>query len=218
MADDATIIKLREIFGAANIKERNFFDEKRRPTNWSMKANAPYYTEACALDLKSDIDVLIENAKNGIFDELIYHYTDYPKYSPNTLYLKVNQSKLYLLQHLDNEGIYKTFFEYVKITRDKGCGVRISFLEQDTARGGELKATPVIPKDEQHVFVEDQVDDFLKDAKPGDKFHLKNISLAPDAIDSLKVSLQELVDILYRVNSKEIFIVKLTEEQLSNLK
>ena len=213
--DENTLIELRRIFGVSVERERNFFDEKRRPANWSKSANAPYYNEKCALELKSEVDGLIESAKNGIFDELIYSYLDHRQYSPNTLYLKVNQSKLFLLDHLDPEGIYKTFFEYVRITRDKGRGVRISFVDKNPEK--ELNPTSVVPKEIQHDHVEDQVSAFLENAKPNDKLHIKNISLGESDINILKISLQELNDIVYRVKANEVFIVKLSEADASKI-
>jgi hypothetical protein len=196
---------------------RLFLEEKRKPSEWSKRTNAPYYRERFALELKHIIDEMIIEQANGEFTDRQFFYSDFPTQSQTSLYLKINQSKLYLLDNLDFEGKYARFFEGVSISRERGKGIRIGYNRDMTAVGILPSAHKVNEKSADVISWKDRMQDFLDNSEPGQELELKRLSLTNDEVQELNYQLGEIVSILFKVTNNRIWITRLTEEQISKL-
>lgn len=196
-------------------------DGPKRPKGWSSLSNAPYFKERFALEFKMVLDAMIAEYKEGRFEDREYKYSEFCQpgvvgsLSRNSLYLKINQSKLYLLKELDFDGTYKEFCELLTITKER-TGIRISYV-RDIRQGLDFKMpSKVVPKTETFSW-KDKVDSFLENGQSGDKLELTGLSIDEDQQQDIIASLSGLSDIIFKVTDSSIKIVKLSPEQLHKL-
>ena len=194
----------------------------KKPSSWSSLTNAPYYRERFALELKMVADAMLAEYNEGKFEDREYRYSQFCEgsagISKNTLYLKINQSKLYLLEPengLDPDGMYKRFFELITITRER-TGIRLSY-NKDVRGGSSMLPEKVMELKEQTITWKTKVDEFLDNAMPGEVFELKRLSLTDEEQQTIKNSLVQLVDILYTVTDSCIKIRKISAEEAAKL-
>jgi len=94
---------------------------------WSTLTNAPYYKEKFALELKIVLDEMLTILESGhSFVCKVYQYKHFSNYTPSTIYARIIQSKMFLLDKLDPIGKYKLFLENVEIKREPNFGVILS--------------------------------------------------------------------------------------------
>src|SRR4051812_16460 len=68
----------------------------QKPIGYSKKSNMSYYKPRFALEFRAALDTLLEKGEpHG------WAYQDYSEFSKNTLYARVMQGKMYLLDHMD---------------------------------------------------------------------------------------------------------------------
>lgn len=182
-----------------SLRKQIITGEKPRPKNWSRKANAPYYKERFALQFKQVLDEMLVDKL-----DVEYKFSDFPNLSRTSLYLMVNQSKLYLLEQLDPNGQYAAFCQCVVITKEK-TGIRIS-LCRDVRDGGNYRPSKVVPKD---CKWRDDMEDFLASDDPEKKiFVMDKLSLNPDEVAELEATLGVLDNIVFNITGDKIKIVK----------
>ena len=189
--------------------------DTKKPNNWSSLTNAPYYRERFALELKVVLDEMIQEAEANIFEDREFFYSSFPTLSHNTLYLRVNQSKLYLVNKLDSENKYKRFLELVAITREKS-GIRLSYNRDVLHPAVPLKANKVMPIEQQTITWKVKLDEFLSSDKAG-VFELDKLALDDDDIEVITNSLSQLNNVIYSIKNDKIRIVRLTAEQAAQL-
>lgn len=175
--------------------------DKKRRSNWSKLANAPYYTRRFAHELKVVIDDMIQR---GVDKEYIYE--DYKDLSHRTIYLRVNQSKLFLLDELDPDGYYKDQFARIIITQEK-TGVRLSLRKE---------ASSMSPKDisldEKKSDWQEKINVYLEKAIIGDEpLILKGLSLTKEEVETQKESFVNIPGVSAFITPTEILIVKFEE-------
>lgn len=102
---------------------------EEKPKNWGRRTNAPYFRERYALELRAILDGMLLEYEHGTHSNKIFRYIDYPELSHNSLYLKINQSKLYLLEVLDDDKKYFRFFQLIAIKRYRNKGVVLEYAE-----------------------------------------------------------------------------------------
>lgn len=192
-----------------------------KPSHWASRANAPYYKEIYALQLKQVLDGMEVDR-----EDVIFRYEDYPKFSHSTIYLRINQSILYLLEKLDcveskviqGESLlgkplyhYARLKEMIAITRERDLGIRFSFDETvRTADINGFKPSKVMSKLESPKW-KHQLENFLDNGEGGSKLVIKNLALTSEEVNDLKVQFAPLDNILAVITSSEIKIVKKVE-------
>ena len=99
-----------------------------------------YYKEKFGLEFKAVLDSILETIATSktTFIVKVYQYKDFPEFTPATIYARINQSRMYLIDKMDPEGKYKQLLENIQITRDPNLGVIITYREP-------LKIAPVEP-------------------------------------------------------------------------
>lgn len=204
--------KLKQIFVNPKITSAIVADVlDDRPKGWSRKSMCPYYKAKYALQLKEELEHMIATRT-----DLCYSYEDWQKMSglgKDSLYLRVNQSRRYLLERLDPDKKYAKFFEMVTVTRERGKGVMISFLPE--FRDGDVssfKPRSVIPEKETPIWRE-KIDEFLENEdNVGESLHVGNLALSPEDIVQLKLEMHGLANIVANISTFDIKLVKINVE------
>lgn len=174
---------------------------KKRPSGWSRRSYATYYKLVYAEWLLKDIDAMIADRKPRV-----YRYADFPKITPSSLYLRINQALMYILDpenNLDPDNKYAKFRQQISIKRTANVGIEIAFDEIfEIERGADIclgsQDTPKWKK---------KMDEYLEgdDLNP---FHQTGLVLTDSEIAQIELELSGLENVLYSVTSKEIKIIK----------
>jgi hypothetical protein len=191
---------------------------QKKPLHWASRANAPYYKEKFALQVKEILDGMEKDRQ-----DIIFRYDEHPKISRNTLYLRLNQSALYLVEKLDTISSpkdaslsllglplyhYSRLIELLTITRERDIGVRFSFEEDGrNSELGNLKPMKVLSKLECPKWRQ-EMESFVDEGRPGEVFHKKGLALTPEEVLDIKTSFASLENIMAIVKPTEIKIVK----------
>jgi len=178
-----------------------------KPSGWSRKSNAPYYREEYALQLKKVADQMMTDRQ-----DVFYPYDDYLEQygiSRETLYLRINQSKRYLLEQLDPDHIYARFFERVRIERERGVGIMIRFIPEFRDGPSDFKPRTIEPVEQKYKWQKD-MDIWLEESNPGDEpFYKDKLALSPEEITALKIQLKTLSNVLSSITVHTIKLVKI---------
>ena len=187
---------------------------KRRST-WSALTNAPYYKEPFALQLKAVLDEMIQEHANGILEDRIWRCEEFDM-KISSLYVRINQSKLFLLNELDADGIYKSFCDRIVITKERGIGVRLSYIRDISPES--FKPNKAIDKMEQTVTWKDKIEQFCENSGVGDTLEINKLALTDDDIADVHSSLAQLQDIVGSISSERIFLARLSKEEADKLR
>lgn len=176
-----------------------------RPAGWSRKSNAPYYKEIYAIQLKGEIDKMIESGKPLCFRYTTW-CTDETRMSKQTLYNRINQSIRYLIEQLDIDRHYAKWYESVRVERVHNVGIIISFVVGlDSA--GQFKAEQVEPKENEPIWKR-EMDAWLEsdNIRP---FCKEGLALTPQQVIDLSVELDTLSGIKASVTSSSVKIIRM---------
>lgn len=181
-------------------------EPKKRPQSWGRRSRATYYGEEFALQVKKVIDDMLVDKKDRIF-----FYSSYPQFTPNTVYLRINQSLRFLLEEMDVEGTYRKAMSTIDVHRDRiAKGIRFS-VRQEFRDSGDSNFVPaeIIPTVEMPKWKQ-KIEDWLETSEPGSKpFILDRLALTPEEVKELKLQFMGLTNIVAVINAKEIKLVKL---------
>lgn len=185
---------------------KKFSEEKKRRDHYSRLSNLSYYRERFALELKVVVDKMMED---GIPME--YSYEDFctgkDAVTKNTLYLKIHQAKMFLIDNLDPDNKYKQFLakSNFAITRERS-GIRLSITTDLTK---SISTPSPVSMDEKVEEWKVKVDKYLEEATVDTPaLHLTGLSLSQEEILGLNESMVTVPDVLAVVTHKEIKIKK----------
>lgn len=199
-SDIETTKILQDLFADADARKAYVKAMARgRPRMWKKSSTATYYAERYALELKAVVDQMIKDQQN-----YEYRYSEFPHLSRNTVYLRINQSKMYLLQELDFDGSYKRFFEGIRITREPS-GVAMKFIrvgDQDMFMPSKVVTFG------STADVMEAIDEFLEDSSRK-QVELLNLNLDAASIALIKESLSNLEHIAANIESDRLKIIKM---------
>jgi len=195
---------------------------RKKPLNASANSNYPYYKESYGRQMAKDIDRMIET-KEPILYRYDKHCAPEAGISIATLYLKINQSILFVLENLDKTGRYQEWRDVVEVRCKKGLGVHIGFTRQfkDEAINtpDDLHADFLAASNPHEVEPENipswkrKMNDWLEseDDRP---FHMTKLALSEDDIRKIKMELATLSGIEFDIKSGSVSIVKMPSETL----
>jgi hypothetical protein len=174
---------------------------RKRPVGWSRKSNAPYYNERYARWLKKDIDAMIVDRRSRV-----YRYDVFKDSTPNTLYTRINQALLFLCEKMDDtNGTYKKFKSEIKVERERGVGVTITFAETLDV---DARASIFIPNTDKPKWMM-KLDAWLESTDVTlPPFYQGQLALTPEMITELETQLGEIEGILFNVSAEEIKVIK----------
>lgn len=181
-----------------------------KPIGWSRHSQATYYKEPYALQLKKILDDMMATGK-----EFCFGYDWFEKtfgLGRDTLYLRVYQSKRYLLEKLDPDNIYKRFCEdKIEISRERGKGVTLRFRQAYQQGGPDFTPVEVMPESEEPRWKQ-KMNAWLEsdDTAP---FSQTNIILSPEEIAAIEIQLSSLGDrIMSSITAHSIKLIKRNSE------
>lgn len=216
---DEAILQLRQLFHNVPLNRRKeIFEEQKKPTTWSNRSNAPYYKERYAIQLQTILDVMMEEYSKGIIDSRMFKYKDF-NLKKSSLYLMINQAKLFLIDNMDNDNRYRKFLDNIKVKQEQE-GVVLRYCKDiinDTKISLD-RATPIQTLTEQQISIQVKVEEFLQNAKAGDKLELKNLSLDDDMIEALESSVNQLEDIVASISRTNLRLIKLSSDDAAKLR
>jgi len=102
------------------------FLASKKPANYGASSNAPYYSKLYADEIKKAIDQM-RNDKQDIWWRYKIWCTEGTGISEQTLYNRVNQSLRFLLERMDEDGIYQQWREQISVKREPNIGVHIFY-------------------------------------------------------------------------------------------
>jgi len=195
---EAALKELQDMMLKKGIKATTnaLLGEVRKPVSSKATSKYSYYKERFALALKIIVDEMMAEHATGIYEDRMFSYEHYEgSLSHNSLYLKISQSKMFLLDHLDKESKYVKFFDLISITKERGKGIRLSYQRDVNGNPGgtapfvALKVSQIPVKIEKPAWRE-KVDEFLEIGKPGDQLTInRGLDLSKNDIEALRVSL-----------------------------
>jgi hypothetical protein len=184
----------------------------KRPIGWGRNSGAPYYTEKNGLWIRGHIDKMIETGQN-----IVYRYDTFcgdkeQKMSKMTLYNMVHQSLLYLLECLDNDKKYATWYESVFKNRKHGVGIVISFKPGHGPQGGDSPLPQpelVLPKEQMPKW-KAKLEEWLEgdDKEP---FIQERLALTPDEVRELKNQFVGLEGVAASITSNAVKVIRIAE-------
>jgi uncharacterized protein involved in tolerance to divalent cations len=170
---------------------------RKKPVGWSRKSFATYYNEGCAMQLKRELDLMIETKKSRLI------VMSQKIKSTSTLYLYVNQAWRYLMDFHDSDGVYGAHRNNTIIRKIHGRGIAIWWKDDaESIQGEEISEK----KDQKKWKI--KMDEYLDsdDVKP---FHLDHLILTAEEVEQIKEQLADLSNIMCSVTCKEIKICKI---------
>lgn len=181
---------------------------RKKPPGWSRKSQAPYFKECFGQEMKEVFDAMIKDRLDRVFS-----LEKFPKLKMDTIYLRVNQSIRFLLTYLDDaDKTYARFCEMIHVTKDKGVGVRLSFLEGTREREVlDFTPVPVMPKADEPLWKE-KLDTFLEEGAVGVPFHIEGLALNSEQIRDIKLSVAQLKGVMLHVTAHSIKAIKINVE------
>lgn len=172
---------------------------KRRPLGWSARSYPTYYREHYAKWIQKDIDKMMVDRKMRT-----WRYDAFPTTKPQSLYLRINQSLMYLLDNLDHTGKYAKFREQISIARRTGVGIIIKF---DEVLEGDQQADVVIGDDSIPEWKR-ELDRWIEDINDVNPFLREGLILTDIQLTQLENELDGLSGILYTLTTRSVKIIK----------
>lgn len=195
--------ELRDVVIKAFLKPVN-----NDPLDLAQRRNAiqmPYYKHVFGMEMKLVFDTM---AADEMKRDFIYRYSAYPKLKPSSLYLKINQSKLYLLDKLDTADYhYRRLAAIIDIDRTRSKSGIMLCWNRDLIEGGTAPLPEPVNDDESVKEYIEAIDKFLQD-ETEPILHLKGIALSGHEMELIQSSLADLTNIAPVVTEREIKLVK----------
>lgn len=175
---------------------------KKRPVTWGKTSNASYYNIKYAKHIQPFVDKAIASKQ-----DMVFLYSQYPQLSAKTLYLRINQSLLFLVDCLDDDTLkYQQYKNMTECKIEPGIGLRFTYLLMYQNDG---MPDPIMVSPQSKSFIwREKIDLFLDDPKSTELF-IDKLLLTPDQIDDVRASLI-LDGIISSVNAHHIKIIKTT--------
>jgi len=172
---------------------------RKKPIGWGRRSYSSYYTEDYALWIKRELDAMAIDKKSRAFP-----YNLWKNSTPNTVYLRVNQSWHFLRDYLDPEGKYERMWHQIKVSRVRGFGVTLEYKESATEMpSGEV----FVPRTDVCKWKK-EIDDYLNDDSVTKPLHIEKLILTPDEVKKITDELSDLETIQFVVRHNEIKIIK----------
>lgn len=180
---------------------------KKTPHNWSYRSSSPYYKEYYGKELKGVFDRLAAGGPPEVFS-----FSDGRQKNmlPGTVYLRVNQSILYLLEQLDTEDdYYKKLRKRIVVERKLGLGIKLS-LRPD---GITEDAKSFKPMTEHQMVTEAPrwkriLLEWVSNANVGDEYDKEGLSLTASEVKELEVEFRD------KPEWKDKFISSITRNRI----
>jgi hypothetical protein len=161
------------------------------PKGWRPGSTASYYKESAAKDLQVVLDSMIAETPDAV-GKLKDRFLNRRVLNLNkaTLYQKITQGWLYLIEHMDPEGVYKNLRLECEVQREHE-GVRIARKAnmQTKSIAATLAASATLDGASQTGSVvnwRSALEEFIVNAKEDDVFNMDGLTLDDEDIQNIK--------------------------------
>ena len=166
----------------------------------------PYYKRRYASELQLTIDAILNDKKNRI-----YRYEDFPGISKTTLYLKISQAFLYLVDLMDTPDKKYTMASCLITVRKNSDGVLLEYSPDLKQPKLALSSTLRTSKGRREWKTE--LTDFIENASINSKLVIKDISLTPEEEQEAKMMLFGFEsNFLFKISGTEIILIRIDPE------
>lgn len=164
----------------------------------TRRADQPYYNERSGLALKPILDSIIET-RNAYELRL----ADNPRLTVRTLYLKVYQAWLWLIDNHTDRDKYAQLKAECQIQQRPNSGVRIIY------RVGAIVGSAVLPELDDLNKLQNKITKFIEEPIETDKmFEQDKLSLNPEQIELLSTSLRSIPDVRFNITASKVKILR----------
>ncbi len=183
--------------------------QKKILRNTEERSGGNYYNRNDAEKLKPFLDEMIVDGEPREF-----RFVDYPQWSPNTVWLKINQAIKYIVDNLDTEDRkYAIFRNRLKICKIE-TGVLFKIVDSPTINGWIAhKVSGEISKELETY--KDQVFRFMETSEEGEELDLKDLTISEEEVIKMKELLDPSPIFAAFVSCSRIKIIHLRSEQIT---
>lgn len=155
---------------------------KTIPKGWKLSTNAPYYNEKSALVVKQHIDKIL--ADHAVVITITPRFV-----KVQTQYHKLCQGQLYLIDHLDPEGIYAAAKHNIEVSRNLE-NVVIHWKENPGMVDVDITDNVTLETKEKRWKAD--LEDFLATSHNGDRFLREKIVVTAEDEAEIRRSVMNL--------------------------
>lgn len=220
--------EVKKIFANPTVQKAvlNMVDN-RRPSGWSSRSYPTYYKEVYARQVQTEIDTMIDNYENhGDRSSIVFDFDTWcgqkdprtkerEKMSERTLYIRINHSIRFLVDHLDTpDHRYAKWNQVtdVNISKSQG-GIVISWNKEfvESVEGVAPKVRHVQPEQERPRW-ERQIEHYLADEHDFAPLIIDRLFLSGDEVLQLKKRFATLSNVMADINGSCIKLLKMREQ------
>jgi len=176
-------------------------EPKQKP---GFKRNGTYYQQHFAEELIPILTAMLEDGQDRM-----YRYSKFPHLSKQSIFLKISQAYLFLMDELDHTRQW-TKMRADLVIRKEPAGVAIRWRKNLRDTLGE---PDIVKPEEETLTWRAKLDKFLTEAPDGSKFHEKGLVMTEDEMNDLRISLHDLQGIVAVIKPGEIKVLKLSAEE-----
>lgn len=172
---------------------------RSRPIGWSRKSRSPYYNKPYALWIKVTVDAMIEDGRAKVFLR-----ESFPGINESTLYTRVHQALLYLVEQLDTEDKkYALFKEKIVIRRKQGVILEFKDINNIEGKAQDFVELKELPK------WKIKLDEWLESGE-FEPFIMTNLLLSEKEKEQLHLELDDLTNIMSSISTQELKLVRVS--------
>ncbi len=180
--------------------------QKKIARSGNNEEHGNYYNKNEAEALRGFIDEMMTDLQDRKF-----LFTDYPYWSPNTVWVKVNQAIKYLVENdVSEEKKYQVFRNRLKICKVEE-GILFKILETPVYSGWIAHK---LDKESTPETFKDKVFHFMEISEEGEELDLKELSLDEEEVKKLKELLDPSPIFAAFISTSRIKLVHLKAEQI----
>ena len=175
--------------------------------NTEERSGGNYYNRHDAEKLKPFLDeMMIDNEPRE------FHFADYPQWSPNTVWLKINQAVKYIIDNLDDSEKKYAYFR----TRLKICKTEFGILFKIEEPIAGWIAHKVKDGSELGILEDykNRVYSFMEGSEEGEELDIKDLNIDENEVKKLKELLDPSPIFAAFISQSRIKIVHLSPKQM----
>lgn len=181
--------------------------EKKRPVGWGQKSRAVYYSEPHAKQIRMMLDGMMLDGEERSLKPINFNNR-----SITTIYLFVHRGARFLIEHLDPDSKYKTFWNRCGVAKSQSRNeVRIYIKRADPRVNWEtcFQKTGVAVVDHPSTW-RDKIERWMEVSEPGDApLVIDGLVLTPDELKQLKMEFHGLTSVVSHITARSVKLVKL---------
>ena len=181
--------------------------QKKILKNTEERSGGNYYNRNDAEKLKPFLDEMIVDGESREF-----RFSDYPQWSPNTVWLKINQAVKYIVDNMDDEEKrYAYFRNKLKICKTEN-GVLFKIVDAPDGWivhkvGGEVS--------KEVETYKDKIFHFMETSEEEEELDIKDLTLTEEEVIKMKELLDPSPIFAAFISPTRIKIVHLKPEQIT---